>query len=78
MYWSTPPVQGGKPMPHDRADVRVGDGLDHTLVVAADRLDRLDEEHPLLEVPQGERGGIVDRRERLAQAGPEPDALAVP
>src|SRR5215218_8952917 len=62
---------------HDRADVRVGDRLDHALVEALDRLDRLDEQHPLLEVAQRDRRRVRDRRERLAQALPEPGALAV-
>src|SRR5204863_7623277 len=34
----------------DRADVGVGNRLDHALVEALDRLDRLDEQHPLLQV----------------------------
>src|ERR1700729_3060951 len=37
---------------HDRTDVGIGDGFDHALLQAPDRLDRLDEQHPLLEVLQ--------------------------
>src|SRR5579875_178496 len=45
--------------------------------MAANRLDRLDEEHALLQVAKGQRRGILDGRERLAQSRPEPGALAV-
>src|SRR5687767_1502047 len=62
---------------HDRADIGVGDGLDDALVDALDRLEGLDEEHALLQVLEVDRGGILDRRERVAQARPEPRLLAV-
>src|SRR3954447_25067394 len=61
----------------DRADVRVGDRHDHPLVQALDRLDRLDEQHPLLEVAQVDLRGVADDRERVAQPAPQPRAPAV-
>src|SRR3954469_1770415 len=62
---------------HDGADVGVGHGLDHALVEALDALHRLDEEHPLLQVAQVDRGRVLDRRERVPQARPQPHPLAV-
>ena len=64
-------------MPEDRADVGVGDGLEHALVEALDRLERLGEQHPLLDVLERDRRRVLDRREGLAQARPEASALAV-
>src|SRR3954447_8494400 len=71
------PGPAGEADAHDRADVGVGDRLDDALVEALDRLDGLDEQHPLLEVPQRDPRRVLDRRERLAQAGPQPRAPAV-
>src|SRR5690606_35073159 len=59
----------------DRADVRVRDRLDDALVEALHRLDRLDEQHPLLEVL--ERDVEVVAAEGLLQPRPQPLALAV-
>src|SRR5205823_5327954 len=59
----------------DRADVRVGHRLDHALVEALDRLDRLDEQHALLQV--FERDVELAAAERLGEARPEPRALAI-
>src|SRR5438045_4106510 len=49
----------------DRADVPVGDRLDHALVEALDRLDRLGEQHPLLEVAQRNLRRVLHRGEQL-------------
>src|SRR3954454_11721339 len=64
-----------EPDAHDRPDVGVGHRLDDALVEALDRLDGLDEEHALLEV--GERHVEVLTAEGVAQALPQPGALAV-
>src|SRR5947209_6516745 len=61
----------------DRADVRVRRGLDHTLVKALDRLERLREQHALLEVAQIDRARIVDGREGVPQAGPQAGPLPI-
>src|SRR5690606_24716475 len=60
---------------HDRADVGVLDGVEHALVEALHRLERLGEEHALLQVL--ERHVAAARVEGLPQARPQPRPLAL-
>src|SRR5436305_8271706 len=64
-----------EPDAHDRSDVGVGHRLDDALAEALDRLDRLDEQHALLEVLEGDVE--VGAPEGVLQALPQPGALAV-
>src|SRR5699024_481170 len=59
----------------DRPDVRIRHRGEHSLIEALDRLDRLGEEHPLLQIVEG----LISRTRvvLLADAGPQCGAFAV-
>src|ERR1035437_317188 len=62
--------------PHDRTDVGVCDGDQHTLLQASRGLDGLDDKHSFLEFVQVDDGRIPVHREVLAQPGPEAEPLS--
>src|SRR4051794_9546334 len=53
----------GEPDAHDGADVRIGDGLDDTLVQTLHGLDRFCEQHPLFEIFERDGARVRDGRE---------------